>query len=250
MKSRRDVIAVRSGVVVLVVIACLPAAAAAQTSQAQPQPPEKRWSLSLGIAGTAAGPDRQFEDAMRSSHLDDASWDFLGGGLTAHPYSRGGERFLEMDVTYRRNSRLAFGFVRSPAELRSTTGYHRGSEPHGGHFLTVLSKVTLLAPVAYLRLGKYTRVGAGPLAAWTEVVGLPHTTTFKSVTGGALAAAVLETSPTRATYLALQVSYRWIAPVGVGPFVVAQSAGPTATLPAMRVSVSHLSIGVNLGMRF
>jgi hypothetical protein len=104
------------------------------------------------------------------------------------------------------------------------------------------------------------RIGAGPLVAWTQVNSSDSfgqiydapghaDSRYKSVAGGAIVAATVETRPGRRFYFALNASCRWIAPVTAGPFRAADN-NSSASVPRMNVNLSHRTVGVSLGVRF
>ncbi len=263
--------AIRAAIVTVMLVACPPIEAAAQTAQSHPTPAVKRWSISVGLAGATSGPEEQMEGAMRSAHFDEPS-PTLGSFLSLlfclfcdlsavtydtnpQPSSSSGGLHTTYDVTYRRSDWLALGFVTSDTDLGMTTGNRM---PEG--LLFVKSRVRLVAPVAYLRLGQRARIGAGPIAAWTKVSSSDSHSrlgaapgnaplTYTSTTGGALVTATVESGPSRRVFLALNASYQWIAPVTAGPFT-ARDGNSSASVPSMRVDLSHGSIGAGLGIRF
>lgn len=260
---------IRAAIVILVLVACAPIEAAAQAVTDTPQPAVKRWSISMGWAGPSSGPKGQLEGAMRGAKFDQPSPSFNILALffclfcdpsamvsfDPKPRSRTGGVHAEYGVTYRRNDRLAVGVVASNTDLGQTTGY-RSSEG----FLYVNSRVKVIAPVAYLRLGERFRIGAGPLMARTEVKSSDSfggvydapghaDSRYTSLTGGAIVAATMETRPGRHLYFALNASYRWIPPVTAGPFTAADN-NSSASVPRMDVNLSHRTFGASLGVRF
>jgi hypothetical protein len=262
---------IRVAIVIGLLAACAPIEAAAQGVTGPPQPAVKRWSISVGLAGPSGGPKGQFEGAMRGAQFDQPSPSLDGilfllfclfcdasaipVSTVSNPTSRTGRVHAEYDVTYKYSDRLALGLMTSRTHLGETTGYRRSEG-----FLYVDSSVRVIAPVAYLRLGERMRIGAGPLVAWTQVDGSDSfgqiydapghaDSRYKSVAGGAIVAATVETRPGRRLYFALNGSYRWVAPVTAGPFTAADN-NSSASVPRMNVNLSHRTVGVSLGVRF
>jgi hypothetical protein len=236
-----------AGTMAILLTACLPALAAAQTAPASAARTEKRWSVSGAFAGTSRGHEGPFEAAMRAARFDETAHDFNGRPMS-YPGS-GGEPSSELELVYRWKRRLAIGLLRAPVGLGSTTGYQ---DPY--RYFSLDQKVTIVAPIAYLRVGRHLRVGAGPLAAWTRVSHEESPgqsgTASTSFTGGAMVAAAVEGNPLRVLHLAFSISYRKMGSVTVDPVTAAFPTGPPATLPAFTANLSHRSAGVSLGVRF
>jgi hypothetical protein len=184
---------------------------------------------------------------MRAAGLDDTSPGFFSGPI-GYPFSGTTSSGSETDLTYRHSRRLAFGLRRTSIGLGSTHGYQADWK-----WITVSSRVTTFAPIVYFRAGPNLRIGAGPLTASTDVAersapsGGPS---FKSTAYGGLVTASLEGTVFRYISIGLNVSRVWIPEVAVGPFTSGSGIGGTATLPAMRVNLSHQTFGVSLGIRF
>lgn len=245
----------RFAAILTLLLIITPALAAAQTSTPVPSPPEKKWSLVRGfsLGDNVSAP--AFENAMRAAGFDDTSPGFFSGGV-AHPFSGSVSSGSMTDVTYRHSRRLALGLRRTSADVGITSGYQADFK-----WLYLGSKVSTFAPIAYFRVNSALRVGAGPVAAATNVSTSPSPSSssgeqsFKSTVYGGLITASLETGIGRYFTLGFNISRLWIPDVAVGPFT--SDSGDslnerygTATLPAMRVNLSHQTFGLSLGIRF
>ena len=253
---------VHTAVILTSLLAMTSAPAAAQTTDAPTPPREKKWSLTRGRAFGGNDVAPKLEDAMRSAGLNDVSEGFFFFGGVAYPFSSRVATGTETDVTYRHNSRVAFGLRHTSSHLGSTHGYQAvAGVPFFGRDLTVKSDATTVAAIGYFRISRALRVGVGPVTASTQVSDdpLPFSSrgqqSFKSRVYGGLVTATLEGNIFRYLSLGFTFSRMWIPEVAVGPFTTSSGDSNdavygTATLPAMRVNLSHQTFSFNLGIRF
>jgi hypothetical protein len=238
--------------ILTLILTIAPASAVAQTPAPSVQPAEKKWSLVRGFAvgGNDVAPG--LENAMRAAGFDGTMFNFFSDGVITYPFSSGGSYGSETDLTYRHSRRLAFGIRKTSTDLGSTHGHQ---EPN--RWLELHSEVTTYAPIVYFRVNRNLRVGAGPLAASTDVSYRPggsstEVQSYKSKVYGGTLTVTLEGQFLRYFVLGLNASRMWIPEVAVGPFTTGSGAsnGTVPTLPALRVNMSNQAIGLSLGIRF
>lgn len=259
---RRPVLPGRSFLSLLALQALLLSSPLLRADDLAPSPRRPRaWSFEVVSGPSFGGPSGDLEAAMRRAGFDDTlSWNWFGGGSSAHPHTA--DETWEPDSYWgaaRRRIGIGpwhAGLGGGTTEFGTVSGYReRVDGIFAGSFIEAQSRVATLAPMAWYEPVRALRLGAGPAICRVDLeVGHAGLSTgsrqSRSWNLGFVLEAALTVPVDTPVFFAALVQYRWAGNATAGPWETTTYNGARVEFPAASISVSHGFVALGIGGRF